>query len=106
MMTDAEFLEWNKNNWNTIASDKREEVLRHLRVPLFWGPTTPDQIRTAMQGSSFHLSGGMQIRNRCRDIMKDDELPPIQYPEGESRNWDDYYVGALHELLDRWDELV
>lgn len=50
----------------------------------------------------FHLREGMQIRNRLRDILKDDDLPGVQYPDTPElmHNWDDFYYGAIHELLE------
>jgi hypothetical protein len=39
----------------------------------------------------------MGIRNLLRDVIKDDELPPVSYGDDQMRNWDDYYVEVLEE---------
>ena len=49
----------------------------------------------------------MQIRNRLRDQLLDMELPVVTVDHegksyGPSQNWDDYYTGALDELLERY----
>jgi hypothetical protein len=48
----------------------------------------------------FHFSEGMAVRNLLRDVLRDEQLPPVEYPVGPMRNWDDYYMGALDELLE------
>jgi hypothetical protein len=52
--------------------------------------------------ATFHLSGGMVTRNILREVILDEELPAVIYPDGSaSRNWDDFYTGALEELCER-----
>jgi hypothetical protein len=48
------------------------------------------------------FGGGMQIRNRLRDVLTDDQLPPVDYPEGPMQNWDDFYTGAIDALIERY----
>lgn len=96
MMTEAELKTWCHANWMTIPAEQREKVLAHLR-----GWIKPGDSRAARAHRGFHLlGGGMQIRNRIRDVMMDDELPGVMY-DGHSKpmkNWDDYYTGALDDL--------
>lgn len=45
----------------------------------------------------YHFSTGMSIRNLLRDVIKDDELPPVMYGDLPAQNWDDYYVEVMEE---------
>lgn len=45
----------------------------------------------------FHFGSGMGIRNLLRDVIKDDELPPVMYGDLPAQNWDDYYVEVMEE---------
>lgn len=51
---------------------------------------------------ALHMwGGGMQIRNRLREAMLDEELPPVTQHDGSTaKNWDDFYTGALDELME------
>lgn len=48
-----------------------------------------------------HLTEGMTVRNLLRQVLPDEELPPILYPWVNQliTNWDDYYLGAMIELV-------
>ena len=90
---------WCRANWDKIPADKRKACLDHLRG---W---IPDDVLINWKQNGFapgfHMfGGGMQVRNRLRDIMLDGELPPVQYDGDSYSNWDDYYTGALQELLE------
>lgn len=104
-MNETDLQIWSRDNWKRIPEAKREECINHLHG---WIPY--DQLSQWKEngfGSDFHMfGGGMQIRNRLRDILKDDDLPPVAYRGGAFfRNWDDYYMGALDELMERIPEL-
>lgn len=94
---------WCRENWNKVPAEKRKACVDHLEG---W---IPAETLAEWKGTGIpvdaHFSGGMQIRNRLRDVMRDQELPLIQVnAEGEpynGRNWDDYYTGAVDELLER-----
>lgn len=45
----------------------------------------------------YHFGTGMGIRNLLRDVIKDDELPPVMYGDLAAQNWDDYYVEVMEE---------
>lgn len=98
-MTDKELDKWCRANWDKIPAEKRKACLDHLRG---WIPIAVlREWKRSGFGDAFHMfGGGMQIRNRLRDIIKDADLPPVQYDLGPARNWDDYYTGALQELLE------
>jgi hypothetical protein len=83
-------------NWMLIPSEKREAMLAGLRA---WLPASyVEDLGEQGLPVRFHFNEGMQIRNRLRDHLKDDELPPTRH--GQSYNWDDYYLGAVAELID------
>ena len=44
----------------------------------------------------FHFGTGMWVRNLLRDQLTDGELP---YPP----DWDDYYMGALAAVVERFE---
>jgi len=48
----------------------------------------------------FHFNLGMGIRNYLRDVVRDDELPFVEYEGGHSyQNWDDFYTAAIEDAL-------
>lgn len=48
-----------------------------------------------------HFGMGMHVRNLLREVIKDDELPPVEYDDECSyQNWDDYYIPVLEEAAD------
>lgn len=97
---------WCRQNWNRLDEDTRKKCVDHLDG---WIPE--EIIREwkvdGYDEPGFHMwGGGMSIRNRLRDVVLDVELPIIENmmdgsPYG-SQNWDDYYTGALDELLERY----
>lgn len=104
---------WCRANWDRIPAEQRKKCLDHLRdwigadIIAQWKAQHAAGDRIASDIPGFHhLGGGMRIRNRLRDVMKDAELPAVVgpaggYPTGEEvRNWDDFYTGALEELVE------
>lgn len=100
-MTQEELMKLSRENWLKIPEDKRKACLDHLRgwIPLdvivHWKEHGIGHFMVKgkdCRDPMFHLGGGMQVRNRLRDIVKDEDLPG-------DKNWDDYYMGALEELL-------
>jgi hypothetical protein len=79
----------------------------HARCPGWTGdetsPEERERIRERYDGfyvpTPFHFSTGMAIRNVLREVIKDDELPPVEYAECFHNNWDDYYVAVLDEAV-------
>lgn len=102
---------WSVDNWILIPEADRERCLDHLRIVIgkaIDGPAVMDTWRRQVEagleiGSNdvcFHFGTGMMIRNRLRDVMLDDQLPQIRLPNGQlGQNWDDFYLGALHALV-------
>ena len=98
---------WCRQNWNQIPELIRKDCIDHLD-----GWISPDIIKEwkekGYDDPGFHLlGGGMQIRNRLRDQLTDMELPIVRVDHegksyGPSQNWDDYYTGAIDELLERY----
>jgi hypothetical protein len=105
-MTKDELKKWCRDNWNKIDENRRQLCINHLKAKI------PAEVIAAWKTSGydhqgFHLFGGMAVRNILRDIIKDDQLPPVRYEtEGSitmAQNWDDYYTGALDQLLEETD---
>jgi hypothetical protein len=79
----------------------------HERYPDWNGDeVTPEQREAYVKEfgcsipSPFHFGTGMAIRNVLRGEIKDAELPPVDYGEGDSyQNWDDYYQAVLDEVI-------
>jgi hypothetical protein len=47
----------------------------------------------------------MAFRNVLREAIKDDELPPVDYGDGnEYQNWDDYYTRVVEEAAGCYDK--
>jgi hypothetical protein len=98
---------WCRDNWNRIDPLIRKDCVDHID-----GWISKDIIKDWKKNgydlSGFHhLGGGMSIRNRLRDQLTDMELPVMTKDHegkdyGPSQNWDDYYTGAIDELLERY----
>ena len=94
-------------NWKRVPELIRKDCIDHLDG---WIPkeTIREWKTNGYDEPGFHLlGGGMQIRNRLRDQLLDMELPVVTVDHegksyGPSQNWDDYYTGALDELLERY----
>jgi hypothetical protein len=93
-------------NWLNIPENKRNKCLVFLRqmIPTILIDKWADQWkRGKCIGSDnirFHFSVGMDVRNALREVMRDEELPGIEYLDGHFyQNWDDFYMGALEALV-------
>lgn len=96
MMTDEQIREFEDQNWSRVPEADRARCVEHLRRWI----KGPDEWREAMEEPGFHMFSGMRVRNALRDMLKDDELPAVDYPDGHAyRNWDDFYMAALREAL-------
>ena len=100
-------VKWSRDNWNKIPAEQRKRALDHLDGWI--KRETLAELKEYRHDPEFHLfGGGMSIRNRLREVMPDQDLPGVRYPDlpfGQLiRNWDDYYQGALDELLERLNE--
>jgi len=105
MSEDDRLKAWCRANWNKIPELTRKDCIAHLKSKV------PEEVleRWKKQGYEedmmFHFGAGMQVRNILRQRLTDDELPEvIRDRDGKpygSHNWDDYYTGALDELLER-----
>ena len=108
-MSDLDLQAWSIANWSRIPEADRKRCVDHLRP---WLMATDDGVaelarwrrqvkkgRVIGEGDSwFHFGTGMAIRNRLRDVLKDDQLPSIG-TGGTQGNWDDFYIGAIHALV-------
>ena len=102
---------WSKENWEKIPALVREDCLNELaaKVPgdllLLWIEQVRNGKEIGSNDTFFHHGVGMAVRNVMRAQLLDEELPPIkqEHIDGhpEARNWDDFYIGALHALVAR-----
>jgi hypothetical protein len=104
---------WCRNNWDTLPADVRQQCLNHLDDKLLKNHahfmSNLEYLHHYRENPNFHLlGGGMLIRNLLRQMLLDSALPAISLmPDGNiydppSSNWDDYYTGAVDELLERY----
>lgn len=111
---------WCRANWDQVPHARRRACLNYLRAWIpgdVLGKWKLQHLRGERIGwdvPGFHFfGGGMGIRNKLREVMLDAELPPVSsdFPLGEGSgggqqpgpgcsNWDDFYTGALEELLE------
>jgi hypothetical protein len=100
--------EWCRANWNKLPELVRKDCVDHLDGWIHRDAIEVWKKNDYWDNGHFHLlGGGMQIRNRLRDQLTDAELSVVTTdhegkPYGPSRNWDDYYTGALDELMERY----
>ncbi len=108
---DDKLRKWCRANWDKVPELVRNDCLNHLEgwitpaIIVDWKKQGYDR----HDGTFHHFGGGMQIRNRLRDMLTDGELPEVEFdpdnnPYGPSKNWDDYYTGALDEFLERHND--
>jgi len=105
-MVDERLRTWCRANWDKVPEMIRRDCLDHLEAEVP-AEALRSWKRNGYDNGLFHFSGGMAVRNILRDQLLDQELPVVtedQYgkPYGPSHNWDDYYTGALDELLERY----
>jgi len=98
-------------NWMRLSEDVRRQIVDHVKskAPITMLNQWRNQHARGMKIGSddvlFHMFIGMQIRNACRDILTDDDLPPVKYDDGnEYQNWDDFYFGMLQQLASETHE--
>lgn len=102
-----ELQKWSRENWNKVPAVKRQECIDHIRSKIRQSEMNvfinQHQAGIALgEGvEMFHFSYGMQMRNALRDVLLDGELPLVKYEHGQARNWDDYYIGCLEELVEQ-----
>jgi hypothetical protein len=100
-----DFYKKSRDNWDKVPTEIRRRCLDALRAEI--SPET--LVAWKMQhrsGERFvgHFSNGAGVRNILRRYVRDGELPPVIYPGGfPCTNWDDYYLGALQELVEKTD---
>jgi hypothetical protein len=91
-----------RDNWNRVPVEVRKRCLDALRAEI--SPETLAAWKTLYRsGKQFvgHFSNGMSVRNILRRHLRDGDLPPVIYPgDFACTNWDDYYLGALQELVE------
>lgn len=100
---------WCCSNWENVHHLTRQACVNHLRevVPLEMITKWKEQYKRGISPGSdnplFHMGEGMFLRNELRSILTDEYLPLVPtYPGGApygARNWDDYYIGALFDLV-------
>src|SRR6266705_4635261 len=93
---------WCRANWDRLPEVVRNDCIAHLKAKI------PEEVLQRWKEKDyeeefmFHFRAGMRIRNILREQLTDDKLPEAATNyEGKpygSRNWDDYYTGALDEL--------
>lgn len=88
--TDAELEELSDANWRSIDQNWRTLCINHLKAQVPDGTWRYWKREGFPKG--FHFGGGMAVRNCLRDVLLDKNLP-------RDKNWDDYYMGCLHEIL-------
>jgi len=98
---------WSYENWNKLHPDLREDIVKHLlkSIPesnLKQLLEERKKVNSFMQIPFFHFGFGMGLRNLCRDIFLDSQLPDVKQPNGQmAKNWDDFYLGACYDLMKR-----
>lgn len=97
---------WCHDNWLKIPAEDRERCLAVLRkkappeMLAEWKAQHERGMRIGSNDLFFHFGIGMQVRNALREVLTDDKLPAIKQRDGsEGRNWDDFYTGALEDLV-------
>ena len=102
---------WSIMNWKRIPARTREELVLHLERELEKtadGKQALDTwIRQNLQGDvigsddpMFHFRLGRRVRDSLRTLLSDACLPPVVYNGKFVHDWDDFYYGALDQMLD------
>lgn len=101
-MTREDLDAWSHGNWTRIPEGLRRKCLDHLHEEVDPGTATKWRSldRIGDGDPFFHFGVGMAVRNVLREVMPDDDLPPVDYDGVEYQNWDDFYVGALADFLE------
>lgn len=100
VMSERDLDKFSRDNWARVDKTRRVQCIEHLKSVIPDGVLKVWKINGFPEG--FHMfNGGMAVRNLLRGVMTDDQLPYVQYASGEHvRNWDDFYMGCLAELLE------
>lgn len=83
----------------TLPPEMHEVAVEHLKT--YITEDTAEEIRALYKANPdkwwamHHMFMGMQVRNLLRQVIKDEELPPVQYGDQVHSNWDDYYIPVL-----------
>lgn len=101
VMSHEELQQYAEDNWSRVPAEKRELCVRHLRSLIWEDRTTLQEwFKKDEFPMFFHFDGGMAVRNALRDVMRDEELPRIDYGNGfYEQNWDDFYMAALRQAV-------
>lgn len=100
---------WCRANWDMLPELIRKDCLAELRskVPpemmAKWKAQHAAGEEIGSDDIFFHHGNGMAVRNILRKQLRDLELPAVHspnYPPEGAKNWDDYYTGALQELVE------
>lgn len=101
-MTEEELQAKSEENWRRLDAVKRMYCVWRLREII--GPEDQALLKQAFETSKwplgFHHFSGMAIRNELRKVVKDEELPLVDYGGGHFyQNWDDFYMAALRQAV-------
>jgi hypothetical protein len=101
--SNEDWSKWYRDNWNKVPIEIRKRCLDCLRAEI--SPQTLSDWKTRYRSREefvCHFGNGLDVRNLLRRFVPDKELPPLTYPWSllPHTNWDDYYMGALQELLE------
>lgn len=86
---------------HTLPDDLHKRAVEHVRAAM--SDSVAAQIRDLHAAdpekwwADHHFFMGMGVRNLLREIIKDEELPPVDYGGESYSNWDDYYIPVLEE---------
>lgn len=102
--------DWCRANWERVPEKARRACIDLLRARLPAAAVDLMRLqhergmRIGSHDPGFHLYYGLMIRNILRAVLRDDELPEVvQLKGGVTRNWDDFYTGALEALVEETD---
>lgn len=103
---------WNEcvRNWWELPAQVRTRCVRHLHdamvltdygreLLVLWANQVRDGMEPGSDDLRFHFGTGMTVRNVLWQVVQDAELPPIAYDGHVAQNWDDYYFGAIEQLV-------
>lgn len=92
---DESLFDYHQRVWAALDPEIRRRSVKYLRS---WITVeNAEECRAQMQENPgtwmipHHMFFGMAIRNKLREVVRDDDLP--------TGNWDDYYVAAFEEAI-------
>lgn len=109
---------WSYENWMKVPYLQRQACVAHLKtlaephILELWKRQHHAGKSIGSDNVRFHFSTGMSVRNALRDIIPDERLPSIKQkhisrrwwgfgPYQVAKNWDDFYMGALQDLVEQ-----